>query len=130
MGIFGRKKTDTAKPTAPAEEVKAVKPVSSKKSAVQSATQSVAVNDVVLLQALVTEKATVTGTYMFKVKKSSTKSEVLKAFKAKYGKTPRKVNVLNVMGKTKLRGRQVGKRSDWKKAIVYLNKGETVDLYQ
>lgn len=125
MGIFGRKKTDAATTTAPVEEVKAVKPVATK-----SAVEKVAVNDVVLLQALVTEKATVTGTYMFKVKKSSTKSEVLKAFKAKYGKTPRKVNVLNVMGKTKLRGRQVGKRSDWKKAIVYLNKGETVDLYQ
>jgi large subunit ribosomal protein L23 len=81
----------------------------------------------VLLRPIVTEKATNTGTYLFQVAKSATKSEVTKAFKARFGKVPRKVNVLNVMGKTKFRGRTVGKRADWKKAIVYLNSGETVD---
>ena len=120
MGIFNRKKTETQASATPVAEV-AKKPVAKK---------TVATSASVLVQALVTEKATVNGTYVFKVTKSATKSEVAKAFKAKYGKTPRKVNMLNVMGKTKARGNKVGKRSDLKKAIVYLNKGETVDLYQ
>lgn len=123
MGIFSRKKTAT--PVEPAAQAATVTP------AVQKTVAKVSIKaDALLLQPMVTEKATVTGTYIFKVVSGATKNEVSKAFKAKYGKTPRKVNMMNVMGKTKLRGRQVGKRSDWKKAIVYLTKGETVDLYQ
>jgi ribosomal protein L23 len=34
------------------------------------------------------------------------------------------------MGKTKFRGNQTGKRADWKKAVIYLTKGESVDLFQ
>lgn len=84
----------------------------------------------VLLQPLVTEKSTSTGTYYYKVTRGATKNEIRKAFNSKYGKMPRKVNVINVMGKTKMRGRSVGKRSDWKKAVIYLAKDETVELFQ
>jgi large subunit ribosomal protein L23 len=38
--------------------------------------------------------------------------------------------VLTVKGKVKRLGRFAGKRSDWKKAIVTLKKGEKLELYE
>lgn len=122
MGIFSRKKVEQKIEQSVDQQVV---PVSVKKTAVVSKKTST-----VLVQPLLTEKATVMGAYLFKVNPSATKSEIRKAFQTKYGKLPRKVNVVNVMGKTKLRGRVVGKRSNWKKAMIYLTKGETVDLNQ
>jgi len=40
------------------------------------------------------------------------------------------VNVMNIMGKKKRQGRFVGKRADWKKAIITLREGEKLDLYE
>jgi len=129
MGLFNRTKKVTEK-TAASETVAPKK--TSVKTGSTSAVQSTLklAQQSVLLKPVVTEKATVTGAYYFRVSPDATKNEIKKAFKAYYGKMPRKVNILNVIGKTKLRGRVVGKRADWKKAIVYLTKGETVDLYQ
>lgn len=93
------------------------------------AAKAVSIKGRVLLRPLVTEKATVTGTYCFKVSSQANKQEIAKEFKAIYGKTPRKVNVLNRIGKTVKRGRVTGKQADVKKAIVYLKKGETVDVF-
>lgn len=82
-----------------------------------------------LLKPLITEKATVTGTYCFKVAPQANKQEIAKEFKMIYGKTPRKVNILNRMGKTVQRGRVTGQQANVKKAIVYLKKGETIDVF-
>lgn len=82
-----------------------------------------------LLKPLVTEKATVTGTYCFKVASQANKQEIAKEFKMIYGKTPRQVNVLNRIGKTVRRGRTSGKQANTKKAIVYLKPGETIDVF-
>jgi len=41
-----------------------------------------------------------------------------------------RVNVLNVMGKTKRLGRFAGKKPDWKKAIVTLKEGEKLEMYE
>ena len=40
------------------------------------------------------------------------------------------VNTVNVSGKMKRMGRFVGKRSDYKKAIVKLAPGETIEFFQ
>lgn len=122
MGIFSRKKVEQKIEQSADQQVV---PVSVKKPAIVSKK-----TNTVLVQPLLTEKATVMGAYLFKVNPTATKSEIRKAFQTKYGKLPRKVNVVNVMGKTKMRGRVVGKRSNWKKAMIYLTKGETVDLNQ
>ncbi|MBI4407268.1 MAG: 50S ribosomal protein L23 [Candidatus Kerfeldbacteria bacterium] len=121
MGIFSRKKTEQ-KVEQPTEAKVAPKAA--------SATVLPKKVNTVLVQPLLTEKATVMGAYLFKVHPAATKNEIRKAFQTKYGKLPRKVNVVNVMGKTKMRGRVAGKRSNWKKAMIYLTKGETVDLNQ
>jgi large subunit ribosomal protein L23 len=39
-----------------------------------------------------------------------------------------RVQVLNVKGKTKRSGRILGKRSDWRKAIVRLQEGGEIDF--
>lgn len=120
MGIFSKKTANK-----PAEETTKIVP-----SVAASKSTKATVHQVVLVRPVVTEKSTVNGTYVFEVAKGATKNEVKKAFQKKYSKQPRKVNIVNVMGKTKTRGRVVGKQSNWKKAVIYLNAGETVDLYQ
>ena len=40
------------------------------------------------------------------------------------------VNTINVEGKKKRMGRFVGKRSDYKKAIVKLAAGETIEFFE
>ena len=40
------------------------------------------------------------------------------------------VNTVNVLGKVKRMGRNLGKRSDYKKAIVKLAAGETIEFFQ
>lgn len=83
----------------------------------------------ILLAPVVTEKATIQGTYYFRVASTATRNEVKKAIKTLYGKTARKVNMMSVKGKNVRFGQTFGKRADWKKAIVYLANGETIDLF-
>jgi large subunit ribosomal protein L23 len=40
------------------------------------------------------------------------------------------VHILNVTGKIKRTGRFVGKRSDWKKAVITLKEGEKLDIFE
>lgn len=84
----------------------------------------------VLLQPVITEKATLTGTYIFAVADATNKVEVKKAIYAVYGVTPASVRVMNVRGKAKVWSSRYGKQKDWKKAIVRLKKGETINVYQ
>ncbi len=48
------------------------------------------------------------------------------ALKVKVGK----VNVMNVLGKTRRIGRMTGKKPDWKKAIVTMKAGEKLELFE
>jgi len=40
------------------------------------------------------------------------------------------VKTLNVMGKSRRMGRTVGRRSDWKKAIVRLAPGKRIEFFE
>lgn len=84
----------------------------------------------VLVRPVVTEKATVTGTYIFEVRPNANKQEVAKAITQLYGVTPASVRVMNVRGKVVRWQQSYGKRKNWKKAIVRLKKGETMSVYQ
>ena len=99
---------------------------SAKKTSVSSAFR-------VLIKPLVTEKGSILGAenkYLFMVDINANKIDVSKAIEASYGVKPVKVNMINVEGKTKNRGKIVGKRKDWKKAIVSLPKGKTIQVYE
>lgn len=58
--------------------------------------------------------------YTFKVDTWANKSEIKKAVETIFGVKVKQVNTMNITGKKKRMGANVGKRPDWKKAIVTL----------
>lgn len=87
----------------------------------------------VLINPLITEKASIEGTlgkYTFEVSLDSNKVEVSKAIEEVYGIKPVSVNVVRMEGKKVRHGRSVGRRKDWKKAIVTLPKGKSINIYE
>ena len=87
----------------------------------------------VLVKPMITEKATNLGStnqYVFMVDIDTNKIEVGKAIQEIYGVKPVSVNIIKVKGKKVNRGRIVGKRKDFKKAVVTLKKGDTISVYE
>ncbi len=87
----------------------------------------------VLVKPLVTEKATALGAdnkYVFVVGDKANKLEVAKAIQTVYGVKPIDVNIIKIKGKRVSRGRIRGKRKDWKKAIVTLQAGQQIQVYE
>ncbi len=87
----------------------------------------------VLIKPLVTEKASILGginKYFFAVSLKTNKIEIAKAIKEVYGVKPEKINIVNMKGKEVRFGRTMGKRKDWKKAIVTLPEGKTIKVYE
>ena len=84
-----------------------------------------------ILSPVVTEKATAlteSGQVVFKVPLEATKPEIKAAVEGLFNVKVLAVNTMVVKGKTKrFRGR-VGQRSDWKKAMVRLAEGQSIDL--
>lgn len=58
--------------------------------------------------------------YTFVVDKRSNKSEIKSAVEKVFDVKVAKVNTMNMLGKVKRQGVHIGKRADWKKAIVTL----------
>ena len=67
--------------------------------------------------------------YTFEVHKKANKIEVAKAIEAIFGVKVTKVNTLNVKAKPKRMRYQEGKTRSWKKAIVTLKEGDTIELF-
>ncbi len=88
----------------------------------------------VLIRPLLTEKVTglrVTGnTVAFVVDAKANRIQIRRAVEHLLKVKVARVNIMNVMGKTKRLGRFVGKKSDWKKALVTLKEGEKLELYE
>lgn len=87
----------------------------------------------ILVKPLITEKASHMGAinkYFFAVSNKANKIEITEAVFETYGIKPTAVNIINLLGKQKRSGRISGKRKDWKKAIVTLPKGQTINLYE
>ncbi len=87
----------------------------------------------VLVRAIVSEKSTMNeghGVYTFEIKKESTKIDVKNAVRAQYGVEPTDVRMINVEGKNVRFGRYTGRRNHWKKAMVTLPKGKTIDVHE
>lgn len=85
----------------------------------------------VLRNPVVTEKATLGsehGQVTFHVPMGASKSQIKEAVEAIFGVTVTGVNTLRQVGKVKRFRGQLGKRPDYKKAIVRLAEGETIDV--
>lgn len=77
----------------------------------------------IIIEPIITEesmKAMAKRKYTFKVDKRANKSEIKKAVEKIFGVKVAKVNTINMKGKKKRVGLNVGKTPDWKKAIVTL----------
>lgn len=83
----------------------------------------------IIIAPVVTEKSSdgiQEGKYTFKVNKKATKVDIKRAVEKLFNVKVLTVNTISVKGKEKRVGRNVGKTSDWKKAIVTIdtNAGE------
>ena len=69
--------------------------------------------------------------YTFKVDTRANKSEIKKAVETIFGVKVKQVNTMNITGKKKRMGANVGKRPDWKKAIVTLTEdSKEIELFE
>ena len=66
--------------------------------------------------------------YVFKVGKSARKLEIKKAVEQMFKVEVESVQTLNMKGKSKRFGRNIGRRSDWKKAYVRLKPGFEIEF--
>ena len=70
------------------------------------------------------------GKYTFEVAKSAPKEEIASAVEKLFGVHVVKVNTLNVSGKKKrVRYQTPGTTRSWKKAVVTLAAGETIEIF-
>ncbi|MEM6673289.1 MAG: 50S ribosomal protein L23 [Planctomycetota bacterium] len=80
----------------------------------------------------VTEKATTDGlmrnAYHFRVPKTANKVEIRRAVESLFDVKVEAVNTLRVKGKSRRRGWVKGQKPDWKKAMVTLKEGDTIDV--
>jgi large subunit ribosomal protein L23 len=85
-----------------------------------------------LLKPHVSEKAasSAKGVYVFDVPRSANKVEIRKAVEALYNVKVESVRTIRGIGKKLKRGKIQGRRADWKKALVSLKKGQTIDVYE
>jgi large subunit ribosomal protein L23 len=88
----------------------------------------------VLRRPLLTEKATigreVANEYAFEVDGSANKIEIKNAIERLFNVKVTKVRTMNMTGKLKRMGAHQGRRSGWKKALVTLTEGQTLDIYE
>ena len=67
--------------------------------------------------------------YVFEVIRTATKPEIKEAVEKLFAVTVLSVNTILVKGKKKRMGRNVGYRSDWKKAIIRIQEGQTISKF-
>jgi len=88
----------------------------------------------IIRRALISEKGTrireVKNGYLFEVAPGANKIEIKKAVELIFSVKVRSVRTLRVHGKPKRLGRFAGHRSDWKKAVVTLQAGQTIELFE
>lgn len=87
----------------------------------------------IIIRPIVTEKTMKMSSdenkIAFVVAKGANKVSVAQAVKEIYGITAEKVNIVNVHPKTKRVGRYEGKTNAYKKAIVKLPEGASIDIF-
>lgn len=88
----------------------------------------------IIKRPIITEKSMAlasTGWYTFAVALKSRKEDIIKAIQALYSVTVRQVRTMRVAGKTRKAGKRAKlvTRIDWKKALVKLEKGQKIRIF-
>ncbi|UCD86384.1 MAG: 50S ribosomal protein L23 [Desulfobacterales bacterium] len=83
---------------------------------------------------LITEKGTIqkeaNNQLTFEVDRKANRVEIKHAVEKVFNVRVEKVRTMQVKGKVKRVGRTLGKRRDWKKAIVTLAKGDNIEFFE
>ena len=87
----------------------------------------------IIKRPLITEKTSIqkeaANQVSFEVDRRANRVEIKRTIEKIFNVRVSSVKTMQVKGKIKQRGRIVGKRKDWKKAIVTLLPGERIDFF-
>ena len=86
----------------------------------------------IIIKPVVTEKSVdlmQENKYCFRVAKDANKIEIKNAIEEIFKVTVINVNTVNVHGKMKRMGRTQGKTASWKKAVVTLREGDSIEVF-
>ena len=84
----------------------------------------------IILEPIITEKSQrdlEKNVYYFKVRKDTNKKDVKEAIEKIFSVKVKKVRIINVKPKKRIRGRIIGEKKGYKKAVVTLKEGK-IDL--
>ena len=88
----------------------------------------------IVMRPLVTEKSTAQlerdGAYSFVVARDANKIEIAKAIEALFNVKVRDVRTMQYRGKERRLGKFVGRRAGWKKAVVRLQAGDSIEIFE
>jgi large subunit ribosomal protein L23 len=87
-----------------------------------------------VVRPLITEKTSAAyqdrGEYTFEVHPDASKPQIRQAIEELFGVKVTDVWTANQRGKEKRMGRSVGRRPNWKKAIVKLRQGDSIEIFE
>jgi large subunit ribosomal protein L23 len=89
----------------------------------------------ILIRPLVTEKSTFlqekNNDFVFEVRPDANRFEIRREIERLFPKVKvKKVRVAHCRGKTRRVGKNIGRRSNWKKAFVTLRPGDTIEFFE
>lgn len=88
----------------------------------------------VIVRPVVTEKSADQldkhGKYTFVVARDANKIQIADAVEKLFNVEVRDVHTMRYRGKKRRVGRTVGQRASWKKAIVTLREGDTIEIFE
>ncbi len=88
----------------------------------------------VLRAPLMTEKSMMLreegNKYVFRVHPDANKYQIKQAVETAFKVKVEKINTMNVTGKKKRLGRYQGKKSNWKKAVITLPEGQSIEYFE
>jgi large subunit ribosomal protein L23 len=88
----------------------------------------------ILIGPLLTEKSDLqkksNNQVTFKVDRRANRVEIKDAVERNFNTQVKQVRTMQLKGKVKQRGRIIGKKKDWKKAIITLMPGHKIDFFE
>jgi large subunit ribosomal protein L23 len=88
----------------------------------------------IVVRPLVTEKSTTAlerdGAYSFVVARDANKVEIAQAIEQLFNVKVSDVRTMQYRGKQRRLGRYVGRRAGWKKAVVRLREGDSIEIFE